>query len=704
VPIARVTRRQILVGITGVTAIAGGSGLWLASRRVRGWRFRNAVDRGTAFAPNTFLAVEPTGDVVIWLVRAEMGQGVDTALPMLVAEELDADWSRVRVERAVPDERYDYGSMSTVASSSIRSMWIELRRAGAMARQMILAAAADAWDVRVAELLTADSTVVHEPTGRRATYGELADRSAAQWPPLRPRLKRPEEFRLIGRAVPRRDLAAKIAGTAVFGIDVRLPNMRYAAIARSPTINGQVVALDDTAARSVDGVVDVVRVPSGVAVVGSNSYSAMRGRDALRVEWQPAALPVSSADISAALRAALAAGETMVARDDGGASAAPQSRAAHSATYEVPYLAHAPMEPMNCVASVTPDRCEIWAPTQTPNDAHDTAARITGLPHGRIAVHATYLGGGFGRRAAVDFVAEAVDLSLRTGRPVQVLWSREDDMRHGFYRPAVAQLIEATIDDAGRPIAWRHRIASATPESASSIDYLALMGADELPYAVGPMRVEWVGVQAPIRTTIWRSVGHSFTTFAIESFLDELAFSQGLDAIAYRLSLLPAGHRLRGCLEQAAEMSGWGQASAQRRSLGVAAAECFGSYVALVVEVVASSDAPFRVTRAWCAVDCGIVVNPDGAAAQIEGGILFGLTAALLGRITVDEGKIVEGNFDSYPLLRIDAAPQIEMRFIPSSESPGGVGELGVPAVAPAVANAVFAALGSRIRTLPLAR
>jgi isoquinoline 1-oxidoreductase beta subunit len=694
--IARVSRRQVLVGLTGATAVAGGAGLWLVSRRVRGWRWRNAVERGAAFAPNVFLAVEPGGDVVIWLVRSEMGQGVDTALPMLVAEELDADWQRVRVERAVLDQRYDYGSMATVASASIQSMWIELRRAGAAARQMLMGAAAEAWDVPVSELTTELGAVVHAPSRSRTRYGELATAAAGQWPPLRPRLKEPHEFRLIGQPLPRLDAQAKIMGAAIFGLDVRVPGMVHAAIARSPTFGAQITAIDDTAARAVRGVLDVLEVPTGVAVVGEHSFAALRGRDALRLRWSAPAAPVSSEEISAALHAGLAAETAEVARDDGGGTAALEP--ALTALYEVPYLAHAPMEPMNCVASVTADRCEIWAPTQTPDDAVETAARITGLPRDRITVHTTYLGGGFGRRAATDFVAEAVDLARRVGRPVQVLWSREDDMRNGLYRPAVAQRIAATIDGSGKPVAWRHRVASVRTDVSPGIDYVALMGADALPYDLGSMRVEWVGVHAPVPTAIWRSVGHSFTTFAVESFLDEIATSQAQDPIAYRLSLL-RNDRLSRCLREVAEASGWMRATGEGRALGVACAEAFGSHIALVTEL--EPTAP-RVTKIWAVVDCGIVVNPDGAAAQLEGGILFGLTAALLGRITVRNGAIVEGNFDTYPLLRSDEIPELDIRFVASAEPPGGLGELGVPAVAPAVANALFAARGIRARTLPL--
>lgn len=690
------------MGLAGATAVAGGGGLWLVLERVRGWRFRNPVVRGDAFAPSAYLAVEPGGEVVIWLVRSEMGQGVETALPMLIAEELDADWHRVRIERAVVDGRFDYGPMATVASASISSTWIELRRAGAAARHMLMAAAADLWGVPSDTLSTENSWVSHRPSGRRASYGDLAGHAARQWPPLRPRLKQPDEFRLIGRSLPRLDVPAKVTGAAGFGLDARRPGMLVAVIARSPTWGGGVRAFDDAGARATNGVVDVLQVPSGIAVIGTHTFAALRGRDALRVEWEPVRDPVSSAEISSALHAAASAPESKIAKDDGWPSDTESAQATFAATYEVPYLAHAPMEPMNCAAHVTADRCEVWAPTQTPNDAQLVASRITGLPADQVAVHTTYLGGGFGRRAATDFVAEAVDLAVRLRRPVQVMWTREDDTRHGLFRPAVVQRIEARMKGAS-PTAWKHRVVSTSSEKLS-IDTLALMGADDLPYTVGPVRIEWSGVQAPVPTMIWRSVGHSFTAFAIESYLDELAHSVGRDPVEFRLSLLPAGSRLRGCIAEASKVSGWGNSSAGARMLGVAAASCFGSHIALVVQLIpdeADGDA-FRVARMWCVVDCGIVVNPDIAKAQIEGGILFGLSAALKGHITVSEGRIVEGNFDTYPMLRINETPEIMIHFMGSAESPGGVGELGVPPVAPALANALFAAIGKRVRSMPI--
>lgn len=704
-PIHKVTRRTLLLGAGGALAVAGGGGLWLAIDRLGQRRFRMPVERGDAFAPNVYLAVERGGDVRIWLTRSEMGQGIATALPMIVADELDADWTRVKVEQAVADGRYDYGGLGTVASASVRSQWTELRRAGAAARQMLIAAAARSWGVRAGACTARDGAVLHEASGRRLDYGELADAAAAERLPFRPRLKAPSEFRLIGRSLPRRDAAAKVQGSAVFGIDVRIPDMRFAALARKPVPAAHLVEIDETAARAVPGVLEVLHVERGVAVVATNTWAAFRGRDALRVQWDFGGAAVYSDErIAGALRQRLDTAETGVARDDGGVLEALERGANHSAVYETPYLAHAPMEPMNCVAHVRDERCEVWAPTQVPDDARQVAAHTAGLPLERVTVHTTYLGGGFGRRAASDFVAEAVAVSARVGAPVQVVWTREDDMRFGRYREAAAQRIDVALAQHGLPSAWRHRVVTTTEHApgAGEVNGLALMGADDLPYEVGRRRIEWNGVQAPLPTQIWRSVGHSYTAFAVESVLDELAAAASQDPIDYRLALLPGDHRLRRCLLRVAEQSDWAAARASGRALGVAAASAFESHIALVAELADAAPEAFRVERVWAAVDCGVAVHPSSVIAQIEGGIVFGLTAALFGRIRLDTGRVVESNFDRYRLLRMNEMPELYVDLLPSGEAPGGVGELSVPPVAPAVANALFVLNGERVRTLPL--
>ncbi len=711
--VMRVTRRRLLVGAAGAVAVAGGAGLWLTvGKRLTDQRFRNAVDRGDAFAPSVYLAVQPDGEVVIWLTRSEMGQGVATALPLIIAEELDADWSRVRVEQAVADARYDYGLMTTVASSSVSSQWIELRRAGAAARQMLIASAARQWGVRASACGTEPGRVVHPDSGRSAAYGELAQSAARQRPPLRPRLKSPENFRLLGASQPRLDLPDKVTGRAVYGLDARVDGMVFAAIARSPTLGGRPTSVDDTQARILPGVQDVFAMSAGIAVIAEDSWTALRGRDALRIQWQAGeGTDISDEAIADRLREHLHMDGAGVARDDGNVlamltEASPED--VRSAVYEVPFVTHAPLEPMNCIAWVRDGRCEVWAPTQVPGYARHTAASVSQLPLDRVTVHTTLLGGGFGRRASSDFVAEAVELAIAAGLPVQVIWSREDDTLHGLHRDAAAQLLEAVVDANGMPRAWRHRVAHASPEPAVAgrVNPVALMGAEVLPYTVGAMRVESITFQAPVRTTIWRSVGHSYTAFAIESFIDEIAIASGADPLQWRLDQLHQTSRLRRCVERVGELSDWRRRSGlggELRWLGVAAVECFGSYSAQVVELINDGNDGFRLEHVWCVADCGVIVHPDTVVAQLEGGILYGLGAALFGHVPVRHGAVQGGNFDEYRVLRMSEAPPISIELISSGESPGGVGELGVPPIAPALANALYAARGLRVRRLPLA-
>jgi isoquinoline 1-oxidoreductase subunit beta len=508
VPIFRATRRELLVGAGGATVVAGGAGLWLAVGRLGDRRFRQPVPREGLFSPSVYLSMQPDGDLVIWLTRSEMGQGVLTALPMLIAEEMDADWSRVRVQQASAEAGYDYGSMFTAASASITSNWIELRRAGAAARHMLVAAAAASWNVPARECTTADGVVTHRPSGRSLRYEAVADRAAKRRPPFRPALKSPAEFRLIGKPVPRLDVLDKISGKATYGLDVRLPGMRFAVIARRPVLGATLKRFDPTAALAVTGVCDVVEVPAGVAVVAETTFAAMKGRRALRTEWDPGPYEhLDSVQISRTLHARLhdAGAVPGVARDDGSAAARIDGDSDRvSAVFEVPYLAHATMEPMNCTAWIHDGRCEVWAPTQAPDQARRAAASVSGVPLERVSVHKTLLGGGFGRRAQIDYVVEAVAVAGRLSVPVQVTWSREDDMQHSPHRDAAAHRIQASLDADGYPAAWLHRIVSASAEQRvdGDVDSAAVMGASDLPYALRSVRVEWLGAQVPVPTTI----------------------------------------------------------------------------------------------------------------------------------------------------------------------------------------------------------
>lgn len=724
----KITRRQLLVGLGGVTVVAGGAGLWLGLGRVRGMRFRHAVDRTGLFAPSAYLALDATGIVTIWLTRSEMGQGVSTALPMLVAEEMDADWNQIRVAQAEAGPRYDYGDQHTVGSASTRLLWFELRRAGAVAREMLLAAGALELKVPASECSTADGQVRHTASGRSASYGQLANLAGRQWAPLRPRLKDPGQFRIIGTPRLRLDLADKVSGTAVFGLDVRLPKQRFAAIARSPQLGGTVKAFDDSRTRALPGVVTTIAIASGIAVVAETTHAAFEGRRLLQLDWnQATGGEVSSSAIRAQLVAAtLTPGQTT--RTEGQDLLSGATEETFEAVYELPYVAHATLEPMNCTAHVREGVCEVWAPTQDPEGARAAAAQTLNLPVERVTVNKTYLGGGFGRRASHDFVVEAVELAAKLGEPVQVAWSREDDLRHGRHREAAVIRLRALLDnDTGRPRAWLHRVATARPTVPDrAATGIGTMGATDMPYAVANVRVEWAAIQAPVATTIWRSVGYSYNTFGIECFIDELAARAKMDPVDYRLALLDKSPRLKHCVERVAELAAWSAAAADGRHLGIAACACFDSFVAQVVELdlegtpsaedqSASADpstgyvkvtrlpANIRVRKIWCVVDCGTVVNPDTVAAQLEGGIVFGLTAALYGRLSIEQGAVQESNFNDYPLVRLDESPEIEVELVSSGDPPGGVGELAVPPIAPAVANAVFAATGVRLRTMPLA-
>ncbi|MDZ4697923.1 MAG: xanthine dehydrogenase family protein molybdopterin-binding subunit [Deltaproteobacteria bacterium] len=704
----KTTRRKVLLATGGATAVVGAGALWLKirGRKTRGpvgdTRLQNEVFRGAGFAPNVFVSIDTDGTVTVWNIRSEMGQGIGSALAMLVAEELDADWKQVRVQQATVEAKIDYGSQFTAASASIAKDWKTFRQAGAIARAMLVAAAARQWDVSKDECTTRNGVVYHERSGKNATYGQLAERAGKEKAPRDPPLKSPDQYRLLGTPAVRLDLREKVTGQARFGLDVRVDDMLIAVVARCPTFGGAVSSIDDTATRAVPDVVNVLRIDTGVAVVARNTWAALQGRLALKVNWNGGANAASNThQIEDDLMSELEKPGT-VWKESGKPLQHISRPGTIEASFLLPYLAHATMEPMNAVAHVTSDRCEIWAPTQDPDGARDLAARTAKLAPEKVIVHKTFLGGGFGRRTNNDEVAEAVQVSQALGKPIQLVWSREDDMQHGRYREASAHRLHASLDSKGMPIAWSHRIVTASPDkpAAGEVNGIALMGA-ELPYAVANHRIAWSSCLAPVPTTIWRSVGHSHNAFVMETFLDELAFAAAQDPIAYRRHLLRGKPRLLNCLERVAALSDWHDRRAQGQSLGVAIAECFGSFVAQVAKVSVTGK-NYAVDAVWCVTDCGRVVNPDTVVAQIEGGIIFGLTAAQYGKLQVDGGAIVESNFDGYPLLRMLDCPRIAVELVLNRERNGGVGEVGVPTLAPAVANALFAATGHRIRKLPI--
>jgi isoquinoline 1-oxidoreductase beta subunit len=711
-PRLAVTRREFM----RISAALGG-GLLIGvqlDNRARA----DAADAATAaaaadsmFAPNVWLTITPDDVVSIRVASSEMGQGVMTALPMLIAEELDADWDTVRAEFAPINPAFAnpiFGRQQTGGSTAVRGYWHTLREAGAVGREVLLTAAARTWGVPVETCHAEHGQVSHGDSGRSLRYGALAQRAAGLPVPESVFLKEPSQFTLLGRAMPRLDIPAKVDGSAGFGSDVKLPGLLTATVARCPVFGGSVGKVNDKRARSVAGVRKVVAISSGIAVVADHFWAARQGREALDIDWAPG--PAARLD-SAAITARLAelADSGTVGRNDGDAERALASAGRRlEAVYEVPYLAHACMEPMNCTADVRTDSCDIWVPTQSQTRVHQTAMRLTGLPADKVRVHSTYLGGGFGRRGEQDFVIDAIEISRAVGAPVKVLWTREDDIQHDFYRPATYNRLAAALDGQGMPVAWRHRIAGpsisqrdATARETSGSDFSATEGALNLPYTIPNILVSYARVNSAVPVGYWRSVASSQNAFITECFLDEVAAAGGKDPYALRRLLLGEQPRLRAVLELAAAKAGWGSPAAAGHFRGIAVAESFRSYVAQVAEVSIAGGQP-RVHRVVCAIDCGMTVNPDTIAAQMESAIVFGLTAALKGEISIADGRVVQSNFHDYPLLRFDECPDIEVYIVPSEADPGGVGEPGTPPIAPAVANAVFAATGKPVRRLPI--
>jgi isoquinoline 1-oxidoreductase beta subunit len=669
------------------------------------------------FAPNAFIRIGTDDSVTIIVNKSEMGQGVYTSLPMLVAEELEADWSRIRVESAPVDPAYNHASFGiqmTGGSTSVNSEWERLRNAGAMARMMLITAAAQTWKVDPQSCRAERGHVIHAASNRRLSFGALADTAAKLEPPKEIALKDPKEYKLIGKPTHRLDTPSKINGTAQFGIDARIPGMLTAVIARPPVFGAKVMRINDEKAKLVPGVKGVVPVRAGVAVFATAFWPAKLGRDALEIVWDEGPNATLS---TASLReqyANLMKTPGAVARKDGDpaqtlASAAKQV----TAEYEVPYLAHAMMEPLNCLVDLRPDRCEIWTGTQFQTVDRAAAAAVAGLKPEQVQIHTTLLGGGFGRRAnpASDFVVEAVEVAKAIQVPVKVIWTREDDIRGGWYRPMWCDRLAAGLDANGNPVAWTHTIVgqsiiAGTPFEKfivkDGIDGTSVEGAADLPYAIPNVQVDLHSPKVDVPVMWWRSVGHSHTGFVVESFLDELAHAAGKDPSDFRRALLANQPRHLGVLELATSKAKWGAPLPSGRARGVAVHFSFNTYVAQVAEVSVGDDGAVRVDRVVCAVDCGRVVNPDTVVAQMESGIIFGLTAALKGEITLERGRVQQRNFHDYQMLRMNEAPEIEVHIVPSTAHPTGVGEPGVPPIAPAVANAIFAATGKRIRRLPI--
>ena len=670
---------------------------------------------GDSFVPNAFIRIDGDGQIVLTMPYVEMGQGTYTAIPMLIAEELEVDLKQVRLEHAPPNEKLYanplLGVQATGGSTAIRAAWKPMREAGAVARTMFVSAAAKRWNVDPASCRAQSGEVLHAPTGRRLKYGELAADAARLPVPENVALKHPEDFKLIGRPAKRLDTPAKVNGTAVFGIDVRPPGVKIATLAQSPVFGGRVKSVDDTAAKAVKGVSQIVRLDDAVAVVADHMGAAKKGLAALAIEWDDGShAKLSTADIAAELeKATLNSGP--VAQNIGNVDKAMASAVTKiEAIYQVPFLAHATMEPMNCTVHVRKDGCEVWVGSQVIGRAQVVAAKTAGLPLDKVVAHNHLIGGGFGRRLEVDGVTRAVQIAQQVDGPVKVVWTREEDIQHDMYRPYWFDRISAGLDEKGMPTAWNHRYAGSSviarwlpPAFNNGLDPDSTEGAIDLVYSLPNMHVEYLRVEPPgIPTAFWRSVGPSHNVFVTESFVDELAAAAKQDAVAYRRALLDQAPRAKAVLELAAEKADWGQSLPQRVGRGVSVQFVFGTYMAQVAEVEVSKNGAVRVRRVVCAVDCGTVVNPDTVQAQIQGAIIFGITGALYGEITLKNGRVEQTNFDTYQMLRMNEVPAIEVHIVQSSEPPGGMGEPGTSAIVPAVTNAIFAATGKRVRKLPV--
>lgn len=694
--------------------ITGAAGLTLAIHLPACARPGDSALAAAPFKPNAWLRISTDGATSVIVDKSEMGQGVLTSLPQMIMEELDGDWSRIRVEQAPVGPEYlnlAYGIQATGGSSSVRSSMQALREAGAKARAMLVSAAAQEWGIEPSACHSDSGYVVETAGRRRKSYGDLAGAAAMMPVPESVELKDPKDFKLIGKPVERLDIPDKVTGRARFGIDADTDGLMVALVARCPSFGGTVASYHDQAALAVPGVRQVVQIDSGIAVVADGYWPASQGRKALEITWDRGAMAGMSSEAISKRFKTLARQSGVVARDEGNAGRA-LARAARriEAEYQVPYLAHATMEPMNCSASVTPDKCTVWAPTQFQSGLRTVAAQITGLPEEAVEVNTTLLGGGFGRRFEQDFAMEAVQLSQAVGRPVKVIWSREDDMAHDFYRPASYNRLAAGLDASGNTVAWTHRVVGPSIMTRFSaffgplpggLDSTSVEGAADIPYGIPNIHCDWVRADVGVPVGFWRSVGHSQNAFVTECFIDELAGAAGQDPYQFRRSLLAGAPRHLGVLELAATKAGWGSALPEGRARGIAVAESFGSYVAEVAEVSLENGKP-RVHRVVCAIDCGVHVNPDIIAAQMASGIVFGLTAALYGEITIDNGGAKQGNFDSYRMLRLREMPEVEVHIVPSTDGPGGVGEPGTPPIAPAVVNALAALTGQRIRKLPI--
>ena len=676
----------------------------------------DAAKKVEPLPPAAYVRIDPQGKVTIICPMAEMGQGVYTALPMLVAEELDVDMGNVVVEHSPPNDKlygnaFLGGAQTTGNSSSIRAFYLPLRQVGAAARAMLIAAAADRLNVNASALTTEPGFVVDTAGGRRVGYGELADAAAKLPAPTDIKLKAPSTFRIIGTPATSNRFAGKVDGRAVYGIDVKLPDMKIATVAASPVFGGTLASFDDEAALKVPGVHQVARLDNAVAVIADHYWAARTGLKAGAATFNEGPhASLTTADVVAALTKA-SERQGAVAKNEGDVEAALAGAATKvQAIYEAPFLAHATMEPMNCTAHVTSDGCDIWVGTQIPTVAQQAVAKALGLKPEQVRLHNHLLGGGFGRRLEFDFIVQAALIAKQANDPIKVVWSREEDIQHDMYRPYYYDRLSAGLDVQGMPIAWSHRIVGSSimarffpPAFKDGIDPDAVDGAIDMPYAIPNKRVDYVREEPPgIPTAFWRGVGPTHNVYVIESFVDELAAIAKKDPVEYRRAMLGNNPRALYVLNRAAKIAGWGKPLSDRRGRGVCVHNTFGSYMAQVAEVTVADVGEVHVDRVVCVVDTGVAVNPDTIVAQMQSGIIFGITAALWGEITLKNGRVEQSNFHDYRMLRLHEAPAIEVEVVKSSEKPGGIGEPGTTTLAPAVLNAIYAATGVRLRKLPI--
>lgn len=692
-----------------------GAGIGAAAGLVIGFYLPHRGKSTKDFSPNAYLRITPDNKITIVVARSEMGQGVRTALPMILAEELEADWKQIEIEQAGASTLY--GDQTTGGSASIRTTWDPMRKAGASAREMLITAAALTWGVPRSSCTAEAGHVKHAASNRTLSYGELVGKASTLPIPSDVPLKQSKDYKIVGQRIPRLDSLAKVKGEAIYGIDFRLAGMKYAALARCPLIGGKVTAFDDKESKKISGVTYIGKVgDSAVAVVADNVWSAMEGRRVLNVTWDEGPnKDLNSAAILASLKqAATKKGANLYATGD----PAKLSGRHISAEYVLPFMAHAAMEPGNCTAHYQGTKCELWAPTQVPQDCRDSVATAIGLDPDQVKVNVTLMGGGFGRRLEHDYAIEAAQVSKAISAPVKVIWTREDDMRCSTYRPASLHQLSATLDGSGLPIALTHRIIAPSITGQKGQPVPNNVDPD-LPDEAGPVygipnyAIEYVMTETPVPLGWMRSVYALQSGFALESFIDELGAAAGKDPLKYRLQLLAKDQdlpyftttwrtaRMRGVLQLAAEKAGWDKPLPAGHHRGIACFGCFQTYMAEVVEITMENNQP-KVHRVVAAVDCGQVVNPSILEQQIQGGVIYGLSNALRAQITIDKGRIVQGNFDDYAPLRMDETPTVEVYAVPSQESPTGIGEPSVPPVAPAVCNAIYAATKKRIRTLPI--